>query len=126
MDSASITHRLSQIITLMEKHLSEIRVLDSQIHATLQVDEIEAAIASSADLNDKIFINIDTIKRFLHNSNQTAESSGVSTDASSHALNSNANRNKTRLPKMNLLTFSGNYKNWMERMASNLHYLSAS
>ena len=116
MDSASITtaqsNRLSQIIELMEKRLSEIQALDSQIHASLQIDEIEAAITSSADLNDQIFINIDTIKRFLHNFNQTAESTGVSTSASSHTMNSNANRNNTRLPKLNLPTFSGNYKNW--------------
>ena len=116
MDSASITtdqsNRLSQIIALMEKRLSDIQALDSQIHASLQIDEIEAAITSSADLNDQIFINIDTIKRFLHNFNQTAESTGVSTSASSHTMNSNANRNNTRLPKLNLSTFSGNYKNW--------------
>ena len=116
MDSASITtaqsNRLSQIIALMEKRLSEIQALDSQIHASLQIDEIEAAITSSADLNDQIFINIDTLKRFLHNFNQTAESTGVSTSASSHTMNSNANRNNTRLPKLNLPTFSGNYKNW--------------
>ena len=69
MDSASITtdqwNRLSQIITLMEKRLSEIQALDSQIHAILQNDEIEAGITTSADLNDRIFINIDTIKRFI-------------------------------------------------------------
>ena len=115
MDSASITtdqsNRLSQIITLMEKRLSEIQALDSQIHSTLQIDEIEAAITSSADLNDQIFVNIDTIKRFLHNFNLTAESTGVATASTSHTLNSNANRN-TRLPKLNLPTFSGNYKSW--------------
>ena len=114
MDSIRITtdqsNRLSQIITLMEERLSEVQALNSQIHATLQVDDIEAAITSSVDLNDQIFINIDTIKRFLHNLNQTAESSGFNTGASSHALNSNTNRNNTRLPKFNLPTFSGNYK----------------
>ena len=42
----------SQTKTLMEKRLSEIQALDSQIHATLQIDVIEAAITTSTDLND--------------------------------------------------------------------------
>ena len=116
MDSTSITtdqsNRLIQILALMEERLSEVQALNCQINATLQVDEIEVAITSSADLNDQMYINIDTIKRFLHNLNQTAESSSFSTGASSHALNSNANRNNTRLPKLNLPTFCGNFKNW--------------
>ena len=116
MDSASITtdqrNRLSQIIALMEKRLSKIQALDSQKHAILQIDEIEAAITTSADLNDQIFINFETIKRFLQNFNQCVESTGINTASSSLTLNSNANRINTRLPKMNLPTFSGNYKNW--------------
>ena len=116
MDSASITtyecKRLSQIITLMEKRLSEIQALASQIHAILEIDEIEAAMTTSADFNDQIFINIDTIKRFLQNFNQSAESTGDNTASSSHTVNSNANRINTRLPKLNFTTFSGNYKNW--------------
>ena len=48
----------------MEKRLGEIQALDSQIHASLQTDEIEAAITSSADLIDQIFINIDTKNTF--------------------------------------------------------------
>ena len=108
MDSASNTteqnNHLSQTIALMEKCLSEIQALDSQKHATLQIDENEAATATSADLNDQIFIKIDTIKRFLHNFNQTGESTGVNTASSSHTLNSNANRINTRLPKLNIPT----------------------
>ena len=94
MDIASITtdqsNRLSQIMTLLEKRLGEIQALDSQIHASLQTDEIEAAITSSADLIDQIFIKIDTIKRFIHYFNQTADSTGNNTASSSHTLNSNA------------------------------------
>ena len=96
----------------MEKRLSQIQALDFQIHAVLQIDEIEAAITTSADLIDQIFVNIGTIKRFFHNFNQTTESAGFNTGSSSHTLNSNANRNNTRLPELNLPTFSGNYKNW--------------
>ena len=116
LDSASITtdqsNNFSQIITLMEKRLSQIQALDFQIHVLLQIDEIEAAITTSADLIDQIFINIDTIKRFFQNFNQTTEFAGFNTASSSHTLNSNANRNNTRLPELNLPTFSGKYKNW--------------
>ena len=106
MDSTSITtdqrNRFSQIIMLMEKRWSEIQALDSQIPAILQIDEIEAAITTSADMNDQIFTTIDTIKRFLQILNQSVESIGGNTASSSHTLNSNANRNNTRLPKLNL------------------------
>ena len=115
MDSARITtdhsNHLSQIITLMKKRLSEIQALDSQRHASLEIDEIEAAITSSADFNYQIFNNIDTKEHFFHDFNQTAEATGVNTASSSYTLNSDANRNNTRLPKLNLPTFSGNLKN---------------
>ena len=61
MDSTSIktdqSIHLSQIVTLTVKSLCQIQALVSQIHATLQVDEIEAAITSSADLSDQINIH---------------------------------------------------------------------
>ena len=57
-------NRLGQLISLMEKRLTDIQTLDEKIHASLNVDEIEEAIVLSADLNDQIFINIDTMKRF--------------------------------------------------------------
>ena len=81
MGSGSITtdqsNRLARILPLTEKTLSKVQTLDSQIHAQLQVDEIEAAITFCTDLNGHEFINTDTIKCFLQNSNQTAESTGV-------------------------------------------------
>ena len=114
MDSVSNTsdrnNRLSQIIRLMEKRSSEIQPFDSQIHDVLQVDESKLNIFCRSD--NQTFINNDTIKPFLHNINQTSESTGVSTAASSYTLNSKANRNNTMLPKFIFPTFSGNYIHW--------------
>ena len=68
----------------------------------------------SADLNDQIFITIDTIKRFIERVNRDTESNNPETTTSSqvHGTSPSAARNNTRLPKLNLPTFSGNYKQW--------------
>ena len=68
-------NRLSQLISLLEKRLTELQTINEKIHSNLNVDKIEEAIVFSADLNDQIFINIDTTKRFLERLNQESESS---------------------------------------------------
>ena len=107
-------NRLGQLISLMEKRLTEIQTLDEKIHASLNIDEIEEAIVLSADLNDQIFINIDTMKRFHERKNRDTEPDNDETSTSTqvHGSSSSAARNNTRLPKLNLPSFSGNYKQW--------------
>ena len=93
----------------MEKRLTEIQTLDEKILVSLNADEIEEAIVLSADLNDQIFIIFDNIKRLLEIINRDAESNNAETTTSTHVhgTSSAAARNNARLPKLNLLSFSG-------------------
>ena len=95
-------NRLSQLISLLEKRLTELQTINEKIHSNLNVDKIEEAIVFSADLNDQIFINIDTTKRFLERLNQESESSTHQTTTWTHVNGtSSAARTNTRLPKLN-------------------------
>ena len=107
MVSSDHGHSPGFLINELQKQLSETTtivrsdLLSRRSELKQQIDEIEASISSSAGLNDQIFVKNETIKRFLHYSNQTAESTGVTTASTSHKLNSSANRNNIILPKYN-------------------------
>ena len=102
--SVDDNNRLSELISLMEKRLTEMQTLDEKIHTSLNVDAIEEAMVLSADLNDQIFINTDTIKRFLERKNRDTEPNNAepTTSTQIHGTSSSAARNNTRLPKLNL------------------------
>ena len=113
-NSIDDNNRLSQLIALRKKRMPEIQTLDEKIHASLDVFEIEEALVFSAYLNDRVLINIDTIKRFFEKINRDTESNNPETTSSTHVhgTTSSASRTNTRLPELNLPSFSGNYKQW--------------
>ena len=100
--------KLERAETRLKAILLQLQDLDEKYQSLFGLEALDNDIIESTELNDRISDNADNINRFIQKVKQCKESSLPSTSSFQ-----NTDARGLKLPKISLLTFSGNYTDWM-------------